>query len=118
MQEWMDRHMGKMLTIVGGILMVLIGIVGWFLDRTMDESDRRFSEQNQLIHTEIAARSAGDYKIEEKLNAKIESEVKTVMKNTVSIAQFNEFKDNVDDIKGNVSETNRDVKELLKSKNR
>lgn len=107
MDRWLDEHLGRLLTISGVIIMISIGVIGWFLNRTVTQVDNQFKEQNKLILQEVKERKEEDRALELKIDSKLD------------VKQFNEFKASTEKsfttLESNQRVIQEDIKEILKN---
>ena len=102
MQEWLDKHLGKILSFIGTVLLLAITLIGWFLNRTISQVDERFELQKEALRQEVSMRESED----KMLDLKIE--------NYVSNKEFREFKGTIQYMQEDVREMKKDIKILLK----
>lgn len=102
MEFKLRENLGSILTIFSSIMMILIMVIGYFLNRTMNEIDNNFNETNKIILIEKRERIKADETLELKLDTKL------------SRREFNLYIQNLENINEDINEIQKDIKELLK----
>ena len=103
MEDWLQKNFNKILSIICGILLFLIGLVGWFLNRTVIQYDDRFNEQSQIILKEVVERKEVDKDLQMQINNMVESKI--------SYREYQTMQEDVTIIK-------QDIKDILRNQKR
>lgn len=87
---WVENNT-KILSYMVGVFMVMMTVLGYFLDRTIDQSDQRNREQITLIEAERKERIAL-IETERKERIQEDKEIRLIIDNKIGLREFNEFK--------------------------